>query len=359
MTVVGTRPELIRLSLVFETLLAAGVEHHLVHTGQNYDERLSDIFFTELGLPDPDAYLGIRAERIGDQIGQVVARSEAELLDFKPDALLVLGDTNSGLSAIAAARNDIPVFHMEAGNRCFDWRVPEEKNRKVIDHVSDWLLPYTARSREYLLAEGLPAHRILLSGNPITDILERFRPLWEGSDVLDRLGHERGEFVLVTAHRQETVDVPERLRVIATGLNGVAGLLGLPIVISVHPRTRQKLADLDVELDPLIELHEPFSFGDFVRLESAARLVISDSGTVQEECSLLGVPTVTCRETTERPETVECGSNILCGTSDPAHMVACAELMLASGLDWTSPYAGPDHHAVAERVVKFILGHAR
>ncbi|MGH2841140.1 MAG: UDP-N-acetyl glucosamine 2-epimerase, partial [Solirubrobacteraceae bacterium] len=188
MTVVGTRPELIRLSLVFETLLAAGVRHHLVHTGQNYDERLSDIFFAELGLPAPDAYLGIRTERVGEQIGQVVARSEAELLRFRPDALLVLGDTNSGLSAIAAARNGIPVFHMEAGNRCFDWRVPEECNRKLIDHVSDWLLPYTARSREYLLAEGLAAHRILLSGNPITDILERFRPLWEASDVLDRLG---------------------------------------------------------------------------------------------------------------------------------------------------------------------------
>jgi len=359
MTVVGTRPELIRLSLVFETLLEAGVEHHLVHTGQNYDQRLSDIFFAELGLPDPDAYLGIRAERVGDQIGQVVARSEAELLAFGPDALLVLGDTNSGLSAIAAARNQVPVFHMEAGNRCFDWRVPEECNRKLIDHVSDWLLPYTPRSREYLLAEGVPARRILVSGNPITDILERFRPLWESSTVLERLGHASRAFVLVTAHRQETVDVPERLRAIAGGLNGVAGSLGLPIVFSVHPRTKQKLAELDVRLDPRIELHEPFSFAEFVRLESAARLVVTDSGTVQEECSLLGVPTVTCRESTERPETVECGSNILCGTRDPARMVACAELMLAGGRRWTSPYAGPEHHAVAERVVKFILGHAR
>jgi UDP-N-acetylglucosamine 2-epimerase (non-hydrolysing) len=356
MTVVGTRPELIRLSLVFERFGDAGVEHRLVHTGQNYDPKLSDIFFEELGLPQPDAYLGIRAENVGEQIGAVIARSEGELLSFRPDALLVLGDTNSGLSSIVAARHDVPVFHMEAGNRCFDWRVPEEKNRKLIDHISDWLLPYTPRSREYLLREGISAQKVFMSGNPITDILERARPRWEESDAASRLGLTDGEYVLVTAHRQECVDVPERLRVICTGLGLVAEELDLPVAWSVHPRTRGKLEALGVELDPRIQLHEPFGFADFVRLESTARLVVTDSGTVQEECSLLKVPTVTCRDTTERPETVECGSNVLSGVSDPVRMLECARVMLAAGTDWVSPYEGPVHHGVAEKVVKFVSG---
>ena len=358
MTVVGTRPELIRLSLVFEQLAAAGVEHHLVHTGQNYDPRLSDIFFEELELPAPDAYLGIQETTVGAQIGEVISRSERELLSFRPDALLILGDTNSGLSAVAAARNEIPIFHMEAGNRCFDWRVPEEKNRKLIDHISDWLLPYTPRSREYLLAEGLAPGKILTSGNPITDILERFRPKWEESDVLERLDLDERGYVLVTAHRQETVDFPERLRVICTGLGMVADETGLPVVWSLHPRTRGKLEDAGIELHGAIQLHEPFGFLDFVRLESSAGIVVSDSGTVQEECSLMHVPTVTCRDTTERPETVECGSNVLCGTSDPQRMLDCVRVALSFPPEWESPYEGPAHRGVAEKVVKFIFANA-
>lgn len=359
MTVVGTRPELIRLSLVFERLAEAGVEHHLVHTGQNYDVRLSEIFFEELGLPQPDAYLGIKTPNVGDQIGQVIARSEAELLSFEPDALLILGDTNSGLSAVAAARRDIPVFHMEAGNRCFDWRVPEEKNRRLIDHISDWLLPYTPRSREYLLREGIEPDKVFVSGNPITEILERFRTRWEASDALARLGLSERGYVLVTAHRQECVDVPERLRAICDGLQLVAGELDQPVVWSVHPRTRGKLEQLGIELDARIRLEEPFGFFDFVRLESTASLVITDSGTVQEECSLLRVPAVTCRETTERPETLECGSNILSGVTDPARMLHCSKVMLGGGTDWTSPYEGPEHAGVADKVVKHLLGQTR
>jgi UDP-N-acetylglucosamine 2-epimerase (non-hydrolysing) len=359
MTVVGTRPELIRLALVFERLREAGIEHHLVHTGQNYNPRLSDIFFTELDLPEPDAYLGILAERVGEQIGEIVARSESELLAFRPDALLILGDTNSGLSAISAARHDVPIFHMEAGNRCFDWSVPEEKNRKLIDHISTWLLPYTPRSREYLLDEGLPARRIFVSGNPIAEILERFRPRWEASDVLERLGLTDGGYVLVTAHRQETVDVPARLRVICEGLGAVARELDVPVVWSVHPRTREKLGAADIELDRRIQLHEPFGFTDFVRLEAGARCVISDSGTVQEECSLLKVPTVTCRDTTERPETVECGSNVLSGVRRPERILECVRLMVAGSHEWTSPYEGPLHRDVADKVVKFLVGNAQ
>jgi UDP-N-acetylglucosamine 2-epimerase (non-hydrolysing) len=358
MTVVGTRPELIRLCLVFERLAAAGVEHHLVHTGQNYDARLSDIFFEELGLPEPDAYLGIKAESVGEQIGQIVERSERELLAFEPDALLVLGDTNSGLSVIAAARHGIPVFHMEAGNRCFDDRVPEEKNRRLIDHISDWLLPYTPRSREYLLNEGIDATKIFVSGNPIADVLERFRPAWEASDILGRTEVEQGRYVLVTAHRQETVDVPERLEAICAGLELVAGDLDMPVVWSVHPRTRGRLEARDRALDARIALHEPFGFADFVRLEAGAHVVISDSGTVQEECSLLKVPAVTCRDTTERPETVECGSNVLSGVGNPQRMLDCVRVMLAAPADWTSPYEGAEHRNVADKVVKYLIGNA-
>jgi UDP-N-acetylglucosamine 2-epimerase (non-hydrolysing) len=357
LTVVGTRPELIRLCLVFERLEAAGVEHHLVHTGQNFDTRLSDIFFSELGLPAPDTHLGIRAERVGRQIGEIVSRTEDVLLEFQPDALLVLGDTNSGLAVIPAARHGVPIFHMEAGNRCFDWSVPEEKNRKLIDHNSTWLLPYTPRSREYLLAEGIAPQQILVSGNPITEILERFRPRWERSDVLERLGVEDDRYLLVTAHRQETVDIPERLRVICDGLNAAARELDLKVIWSVHPRTRGRLAALDVSLDERIELHDPFGFTDFVRLEAGARCVVSDSGTVQEECSLLGVPTVTCRDTTERPETVECGSNVLSGVRRPERILECIAAMLSGSRDWESPYSGPLHRDVADRVVKFMIGH--
>jgi UDP-N-acetylglucosamine 2-epimerase (non-hydrolysing) len=358
MTVVGTRPELIRLSLVFECLSEAGIEQRLVHTGQNYDVKLSDIFFHELQLPKPDAYLGIKTPRVGEQIGQVIARSEAELLGFKPDALLILGDTNSGLSAVAAARNGVPVFHMEAGNRCFDWRVPEEKNRKLIDHVSDWLLPYTPRSREYLLREGLDPQKIFVSGNPITDIVELHRPRWEASDVLSRLTLSENRFVLVTAHRQETVDIPERLAVICEGLGLIASDLDIPVVWSVHPRTRGALDALGLELDARIQLHEPFGFADFVKLESQARLVVTDSGTVQEECSLLMVPAVTCRDTTERPETVECGSNVLSGVSNPHRLLECARGMLAAPPEWTSPYEGPLHRGVAAKVAKYLIGNA-
>jgi len=248
---------------------------------------------------------------------------------------------------------------MEAGNRCFDRRVPEETNRRLIDHVSDWLLPYTPRSREYLLREGIQVDRVFVSGNPITEILEGTRSRWEESDVVARLGLPEGEFVLVTAHRQETVDHPERLRVVCSGLDLVARELDAPVLWSVHPRTRAKLEAEAVELDERVQLHEPFGFADFVRLEASARLVISDSGTVQEECSLLHVPTVTCRNTTERPETVECGSNVLCGTDDSYAMLSCAKAMLAGEADWTSPYDGPLHRGVAEKVVKYLVGNLR
>lgn len=357
MIVAGTRPEFIRLSLVLKRFAELGLSHVLVHTGQNYDPRLSDVFFSQLDLPQPDEYLGVRADTAGHQIGQIVARSDDALRRYRPDALLVLGDTNSGLSAIAAARLNIPIFHMEAGNRCFDWRVPEEKNRRLIDHISDWLLPYTPRAREYLLAEGIDSGKILVSGNPIVDVLEAFRGLWETSTVLADCRVSAGKYLLATTHREETVDVPSRLRVICIGLNLVAARLDLPIVWSVHPRTRPKLAEVGVELDARLKMYEPFNFGDFVALEAGARCVITDSGTVQEECSLLAVPAVTCRESTERPETVECGSNILSGVEDPERLATCVDVMISANRDWRSPYA--DDTGVAERVTQFIVGNLR
>lgn len=357
LTVVGTRPELIRLSLLFRLIGEAGVDHTLVHTGQNYDPRLSDIFFEELGLRAPDRYLGVLEQRVAAQIGAILDRTEEVLLEKKPDALLILGDTNSGLSAIAAARHDIPVFHMEAGNRCFDWRVPEEKNRRLIDHVSTWLLPYTARSREYLLAEGIHPTRVIVSGNPIVDVLEHFRPQWEASSALEAHGLREGAYVLVTAHREETVDYPERLDVICRGLNLVATEYDVPVIFSVHPRTRRRLEAGDYQLDERVRLNEPFGFFDFVRLQASALCVITDSGTVQEESSLLHTPAVTCRDTTERPETVECGSNILSGVTDPNSLLRCVRLMVGGARDWTSPYAGD--RDVADRVLKFIVGQLR
>ena len=357
MTIVGTRPELIRLSLIFREFADSGVDHVLVHTGQNYDPLLSDIFFAELELPAPDVNLHIRSDRVGDQIGRIIADSEAAMLAYEPDALLILGDTNSGLSAVAAAHLGIPIFHMEAGNRCFDWAVPEERNRRLIDHISDWLLPYTARSREHLVDEGIDRARIFVSGNPITDVLEHFRPRWEESDILEQLDLDPSGYVLVTAHRQETVDVPGRLRSLCQGLNAVAADLARPLVWSVHPRTRSRLESLDLTLHPAIRLLDPFGFVDFVALQASAACVVTDSGTVQEESSLLHVPAVTCRDTTERPETVECGSNVLCGVEDPERMLACVHAVVGQDCDWVSPYAAD--RGVARRVTNYLLNGAR
>jgi UDP-N-acetylglucosamine 2-epimerase (non-hydrolysing) len=338
---------------VFRQFADAEIDHVLVHTGQNYDTRLSDIFFEELTLPRPDVYLGVRADRVGEQIGRIIAGAEDAMLEHRPEALLILGDTNSGLSAIAAARLNIPIFHMEAGNRCFDWSVPEEKNRHLIDHISDWLLPYTPRSREHLVDEGISRERIFVSGNPITDVVDHFRPRWEASPVLDELGLEPGESILVTAHRQETVDVPHRLGALCDGLNLLAEAFGRPIVWSVHPRTRAKLDSQGVTLHDLVRLEEPFGFFDFMALQATAWCVVTDSGTVQEESSLLGVPAVTCRDTTERPETIECGSNVLCGVDDPQRMLAAVDAMVRAPRGWVSPYA--DDRGVADRVLKYIV----
>ncbi|MFM9107037.1 MAG: non-hydrolyzing UDP-N-acetylglucosamine 2-epimerase [Chloroflexota bacterium] len=334
-TILGTRPEIIRLSRLIPALDAA-CGHLLVHTGQNHDERLSDLFFRELGVRPPDIALGIRADSFGQQVAAIIAESERVLAETRPDRVLILGDTNSGLAALVAARMGIPVVHMEAGHRCLDVRVPVEINRRVIDHCSAVQLPYTHGSADNLRREGIPEERIVVTGNPINEVLRHYAPEIAASRVHAGLGTAPGGYLLATLHRQENVDVPERLRMIAESLDLLAAEFGLPVVCSLHPRTARRLAEQGVSpVDPRVRLLPPFGFFDFVALERDARLVLTDSGTVQEECCILGVPAVTMRDVTERPETIACGSNLLAGV-EPEAVLAAARAAPAPG-SWTPP----------------------
>ena len=353
-TIFGTRPEIIRLSRVIP-LLDAHCEHITVHTGQNYEESLSDIFLRDLRVRTPDVHLGIRAASFGQQFAQIITGSESLLRERRPDAVLILGDTNSALSAITAARLGIPVFHMEAGNRCYDDRVPEEVNRRIIDHSSSFLLPYTERSKDNLVREGIERERIFVTGNPIFEVIESFRPEIDASKVLEQLGLESRGFYLVTMHRAENVDDPRRLASLAEALSLLAEEHGVPVIVSVHPRTASRLASQNVVArSGRVRFLEPFGFFDFIHLEKNAALVLSDSGTVQEECAIFGVPNVTVRDVTERPETIECGSNILAGV-DPESIRSAAELVLATGSDWVAP-EGYEARSVSRTVAKIILG---
>jgi UDP-N-acetylglucosamine 2-epimerase (non-hydrolysing) len=353
MTVLGTRPEIIRLSRLIPKLDAVS-DHVLVHTGQNYDPTLNDIFFDDLGVRKPDISLGVRAESFGEQAGQILGGVERAIRDEKPDRLLILGDTNSGLAAVVAKRLGVPVFHMEAGNRCFDDRVPEEVNRRIIDHSSDVLLPYTERSRANLLREGIPAQRVLVTGNPIFEVLKHYAACIDSSDVHARIGVRPGAYLLVTAHRAENVDVPERLRNLAEALRLLHEEHDVPVVVSMHPRTRSRLESFGMtNLVEQLMVMPPLGLFDFVRLERDALCVLSDSGTVQEECCILRVANVTTRDVTERPETVECGSNIIAGV-EPTRVVAAVRAALQRDRNWTVPpeYLAP---AVSDTVVNVLL----
>lgn len=355
LTLLGTRPEIIRLSRVIERLDRV-CDHALVHTGQNYDPALSEVFFDELGVRAPDRYLGLRGGGFAERIGRLFAALEDLLAEERPDRLLVLGDTDSGLGAFVAKRLGVPVLHMEAGNRCFDDRVPEEVNRRVIDHSSDVLMPYTERSRANLLREGIAPDRVYVTGNPIKEVLDHHAAAIADSSVLDRLGLERGGYLLLTAHRQETVDVEERVASLVRGVLGIADELELPLICSMHPRTRDRLERFGVSLiGERVQVHDAFGFFDFVALERAARLVLSDSGTVQEECCIFGVPAVTVRDSTERPETVECGSNVLSGV-EPEAIRRCVRAALEAPASWTPPpeYMTTD---VSATVAKIVVGH--
>ncbi|MDT7604816.1 MAG: hypothetical protein QOF61_2813 [Acidobacteriota bacterium] len=357
MTVLGTRPEIIRLSRVVEKLDRLADSHVLVHTGQNFDPALSDLFFEQLGVRRPDHYLGARGETFGEQIGQIIALAARVLDAEKPDRLLILGDTNSALSAIVAKRLGIPVYHMEAGNRCYDDRVPEEINRRIVDHCSDVLMPYTERSRANLLREGIEGRRVYVTGNPILEVIEHYGEQVRGSDVLARLGLERENYFLVTMHRAENVDIEERLRSLIRGLELLQREYGLPVICSTHPRTRAVMQrfQIDPEASAGIQFHEPFGLFDFVALEQSAFCVLSDSGTVQEECALFRVANVTLRDVTERPETLECGSNMLSGAEAETILRSVRTVLDRKG-EWTAP---PEYTVrnVSSAVVKILLGH--
>lgn len=355
MTVFGTRPEIIRLSALIRRLDRL-CDHVLVHTGQNYDPNLSDIFFRELHVRPPDIHLGIQAANFADQVGQILTGVAELLASQRPDRLLILGDTNSGLAAIVAARMGIPVYHMEAGNRCYDDRVPEEINRRIIDHCSNILMPYTQRSKENLVREGIERHRIFVIGNPIFEVLSDFAGQIEASDVLARLDLAAGQFFLATLHRAENVDEPGRLGSLLRGLELVAETHQMPLVVSLHPRTADKLARFGIgPSSPRMRLLTPMGFCDFVKLEQNARCVLTDSGTVQEECAILRTPNVTLRDVTERPETIETGSNMLSG-AEPAAILQAVHAAIDAEPAWSPP---PEYTQanVSVAVAKILLGY--
>jgi UDP-N-acetylglucosamine 2-epimerase (non-hydrolysing) len=355
MTVLGTRPEIIRLSRIIEKLDRL-CEHVLVHTGQNFDPNLNDIFFRELGVRQPDHFLGVRGDTFGEQIGKIIVESERVILAEKPDRLLVLGDTNSCLAAIVAKRMGIPVYHMEAGNRCYDDRVPEEVNRRIIDHSSDILMPYTERSRANLLREGIAGQRIYVTGNPIFEVIQHYDSVIRRSDVLDRLGLDSGKYFLVTMHREENVDVEDRLRSLTRALELLQMEYQLPIICSIHPRTKNRMQRYGVDVENgQIKFHTPFGFFDFISLERDAFCVLSDSGTVQEECCIFRMANVTIRDVTERPETIECGSNMLSG-ADPEMILRCVRTVLNQKHEWTVPLEYQMEN-VSDTVTKIVLGY--
>lgn len=312
MTIVGTRPEVIKLCRVIR-VLDAHVRHVLVHTGQNHDYELNQVFFDQLEIRKPDHFLNVVAGNLGETLGNILARAYDVMVLERPDALLVLGDTNSCLAVIVAKRLKIPIFHMESGNRCFDQRVPEELNRKIVDHVSDINLTYSDHARDYLLREGLPPDRVIKTGSPMYEVLSHYRSNIDQSDVLQTLRLKPGEYFVVSAHREENVDSESHLRRLSELLTAVADTYGRRIVFSVHPRTRARIDSAKISLPALVEQHKPFGFFDYVSLQRQAHAVISDSGTITEESSILNFPAVNIREAHERPEGMEEGAVMMTG----------------------------------------------
>lgn len=306
MTVVGTRPEIIRLSAVIHKLdVSEAVEHCLVHTGQNYDYELNEVFFEDLHLRRPDYFLGAATGNAVETIGQILMKIDPILDQEQPDAFLVLGDTNSCLSAIAAKRRQIPIFHMEAGNRCFDQRVPEETNRRVVDHIADINLTYSDIAREYLIREGFPADRIIKTGSPLYEVIHSRMPEIKKSDILERLGLEEERYFVVSAHREENIQSDIHFFNLIDSLNTVAEMYRLPVIFSTHPRTRKRITEMGIQFHPLIKLLKPLGFKDYIKLQMYSKAVLSDSGTISEESSLLGLKALNIREAHERPEAME------------------------------------------------------
>ncbi|EKO3518833.1 UDP-N-acetylglucosamine 2-epimerase (non-hydrolyzing) [Vibrio fluvialis] len=355
MSVVGTRPEIIRLSRVLAKL-DEHCEHILVHTGQNYDFELNEVFFNDLGVRKPDYFLNAAGKNAAETIGQVIIKVDQVLEEVQPEAMLVLGDTNSCISALPAKRRKVPIFHMEAGNRCFDQRVPEETNRRIVDHTADINLTYSTIARDYLLAEGLPADRVIKTGSPMFEVFSHYMPQIDASDVLTRLGLKKGQFFVVSAHREENVDSPKQLAKLAESLNTVAQQYGLPVIVSTHPRTRNRIEAQGIRFHPNIQLLKPLGFHDYNHLQKNARAVLSDSGTINEESSIMNFPALNLREAHERPEGMEEASVMMVGLSSERVMQglkiletqpAGEERLLRQVYDYSMPN-------VSDKVVRII-----
>lgn len=357
-TIVGTRPEIIRLSRTIAAL-DRYCEHVLIHTGQNYDYELNQVFFEDLELRAPDHFLDAAGATPAETIGLVIARADRVLREVKPDAVLILGDTNSCLAAIAAKRQKIPVFHMEAGNRCFDQRVPEEINRRIVDHVSDINLPYSSISRDYLIAEGFPADRVIRTGSPMSEVLHHYMPRIQTSRILGTLGLEPHRYFVVSCHREENVDEAGRVALLADVLTDLARTYDMPVVVSTHPRTRKRIDELGIRPDPRVRLLKPLGFCDYVHLQIHALATLSDSGTITEESSILNFPAVNLREAHERPEGMEEASVPFTGLS-PARVQDALRIVTQQGrgavrtLRIPSDYDVPN---VSEKVVRIIVSY--
>jgi UDP-N-acetyl-L-fucosamine synthase len=358
MTIVGTRPEIIRLARVIDRLeRTKGIEHVLVHTGQNYDHSLNEVFFDDLDLRAPDHHLGVDTSSLGATLGGVLTETERVLLAEQPEAVLVLGDTNSCISVVMAKRLRVPTYHMEAGNRCFDENVPEETNRRLVDHVADFNLAYTEHARRNLLAEGLHPRRVLVTGSPMREVLEHYRDRIDASDVVTRLELKPGGYFLVSAHREENVDSPARLRRLLDCLRTVHSSFGMPVVVSTHPRTRTRLEALGESVDGDVRWLEPFGFHDYNKLQLEAACVLSDSGTISEEAAILGFPAITLRDSIERPEALDAGTVIMTGL-DPDDVRRAVGIALADGPVTSSLPTGYEVSDSSNRVVRFILSTA-
>jgi UDP-N-acetylglucosamine 2-epimerase (non-hydrolysing) len=359
MTIVGTRPELIKMSRVIAEL-DAHTQHVLVHTGQNYDYELNQVFFDELGIRKPDHFLNVVGETAAQTIGQVIIKADEVLGQEAPDAVLFYGDTNSCLAVIAAKRHKIPVFHMEAGNRCFDQRVPEELNRKVLDHLSDINLVLSEHARRYLIAEGVRPETIIKTGSHMREVLDYYMPRIIGSDVLTRLGLQAGKYFLVSAHREENVDVQDNLRDLLGTLNALADTYGFPVLVSTHPRTRKRLDALDSgTINPLVQFAKPFGFFDYNKLQMDAACVVSDSGTITEEASLLNLPAVTVRNAHERPEGMDVGTLIMAGLKRERVLDAVRIVMAQHDRNVRTMRPVADYEAgpVSKQILRIVLSY--
>lgn len=359
MTIVGTRPELIKMSRVIAEF-DQHTDHVLVHTGQNYDYELNQVFFDDLGIRKPDHFLEAVGDNVAQTIARIIEKADAVLEQEKPDALMLYGDTNSCLAVLAAKRRKIPVFHMEAGNRCFDQRVPEELNRKVLDHLSDINMVLTEHARRYLIAEGIPSETIIKTGSHMAEVLDYYQPKIAQSDVLERMGLEAGKFFIVSAHREENVDTPENLVDLVDTLNALATEYDVPVIVSTHPRTKKRLDALELgELNQHIKFLKPFGFCDYIKLQTAALCVVSDSGTITEESSLLNLPAITIRNAHERPEGMDAGTLIMSGLK--RERVLDAVRVIIAQHDRSQPALPPvqdyEGGAVSKKVLRVVLSY--